>query len=818
MGSWRKRIGGRVARLALIFGFAAHAPALAQSPAEMTDAGFDINLPIRQDGRTIGVSNTRIYRDGSVALRAESLRTLLGDGLTRNAVDALIGAAGEDGLLSQAEAATQGFVLRYDPAELVVDIEVPLSARPDRSVRLGRRATGANEDQFAKPAAFSAYLNVFAGYAASEDHSEGANVLLEGAGRLGGVVFETAFTYDESETGTFDRNYARLIYDDIDNGMRYSAGDIVLPSVGFQPTASLIGISASRRELFAKLYSGSAAQTSERFTLERGSTVKVMVNGEPVQTLRLGPGTYDLANIPIGNTGLNAVELVATDDTGQSQTFRFDRFFDDRMLGVGVWDFGVAIGTPTSIGSFQKPETNSGIAGSAFFLAGVAPNLTVGANIGGDERLQVAGVEGVMTTQIGAFGGDAGYSHSDVGEGFGFELDYQAYLPESLKRRDAVLNLSLRSYSETFLSTEVGQRQSTAAEISARYSQRIGEAIFGSMGAYHAWSRGPSPNRWGAYLGVSQSFANNLTWSATANYETDASGRSDLHALLSLSVRWDRNLSSRATHNTRDNRSTATTAYVSPQLGVGAWSAEVGVERSDATATALTAGAAYQANRFEVRAQSLQGLETTSGERASRAQILMGTSFALADGMFGIGRPIRDAFALVDTHETLRGHDAYVDRQRNGESFQSRKDALGPALVSSLGSYTTRRLTYDVADLPPGYNLGAGLFIVDPPYRSGYALFIGSAYTVTGLGRLVDDAGAPVTYALGRIEAIGDPEFSSAEFFTNATGRFGIQGLKPGERYRVILPGKNMVIELKVPAEADGMVNWNDLKVVEGEQ
>jgi outer membrane usher protein len=312
-------------------------------------------------------------------------------------------------------------------------------------VRLGRRAVGANEDQFAKPAAFSAYLNVFAGYAVNEDESEGANILLEGASRLGGLVLETAFTYDESESGTFDRNYARLVYDDIDHGMRYSAGDIVLPSVGFQPTASLLGVSLSRRELFSKLYSGSAAQTSERFTIERNSTVNVMVNGAPVQSLRLGPGTYDLANIPIGNVGLNAVELVATDDTGASQTFRFERFFDDRMLGVGVWDFGVAVGKPTSVGAFQKPETESGIAGSAFFLAGIAPNLTLGANVGGDERLQVAGIEGVMTTPIGAFGADAGYSHSDVGEGFGLELDYRAYLPESLKRRDAALDVSLRS-------------------------------------------------------------------------------------------------------------------------------------------------------------------------------------------------------------------------------------------------------------------------------------------------------------------------------------------------------------------------------------
>lgn len=805
-----------IARIALLFGLSSClSPAWGQEPSTVADAGIDINLPIRHDGRTAGVAAVRIYSDNSIALRAESLRTLLGETLTREAIDGLTAAANGSGLLTQEAALNQGFSIRFDPAQLIVDIESPLSARPTLSLQLGRRGLGLDQSQLERPATFSTYLNVYAGYAASENRAGSANVLLESATRLGEVVLETAFTYEGSESDRLERNYVRLVYDDLDQGIRYSAGDILLPSVGFQPAMSMVGVSASRRELFSQLYQGSAAQTSERFVLERAANVEVVVNGAKLQTLRLGPGTYDLSNIPIGATGLNAVELLATDDTGGVQSFRFDRFFDDRLLGVGVIDFGVAAGVPSSVGSFQKPDTKSGVAASAFVLAGVTPALTLGANIGGDETMQVAGLEGIGTTPFGAFAGDIGYSHSRFGEGFGLELDYRAYLPDALKRQEAALDVSVRAYSSDFLLDEPNRRQSTIAEVSARYSQRIATNLYGSVGGYHVTGRGSSPDRTGVHVGLSQTLGAGLNWSTNINYDTDSTGRSDLQAMFTVGVRWNRNTSSRAAHNTRDQRTSVTTNYNSPTVGVGAWSAEIGVERSESSPTALTTAGSYQANRFEVRGQILQGVEALNGERASRAQLLVGSAFAFADGQFAFGRPIRDAFAIVDTHRTLGARDAYIDEQRHSRDYQARKDALGPALVPSLNSHSVRRIGYDVEDLPPGYNLGTGLFIVEPPYRGGYALTIGSDYTVTGMGRIVDSTGYPVSYAVGRIEAIDDPRFEATEFFTNASGRFGIQGLKPNGTYRLHFPSRNTSVQLSVPENAEGMADWKEVKIQE---
>src|SRR3546814_6965583 len=57
------------------------------------------------------------------------------------------------------------------------------------------------------------------------------------------------------------------------------------------------------------------------------STVEVLVNGAPYQTLDLQPGTYSLDDLPI-QIGSNDVQLVVRDAAGREQVTRFDYFFD----------------------------------------------------------------------------------------------------------------------------------------------------------------------------------------------------------------------------------------------------------------------------------------------------------------------------------------------------------------------------------------------------------------------------------------------------------------------------------------------------------
>ncbi len=85
-----------------------------------------------------------------------------------------------------------------------------------------------------------------------------------------------------------------------------------------------------------------------------------------------------------------------------------------------------------------------------------------------------------------------------------------------------------------------------------------------------------------------------------------------------------------------------------------------------------------------------------------------------------------------------------------------------------------------MADLPPGYDLGDGVFDLQPKLKSGYALKVGSDYTVTALGKLEDGQGAPLALVTG-VAAEKGGSAKKVEIFTNREGRFSAQGLAPGE-------------------------------------
>jgi outer membrane usher protein len=198
-----------------------------------------------------------------------------------------------------------------------------------------------------------------------------------------------------------------------------------------------------------------------------------------------------------------------------------------------------------------------------------------------------------------------------------------------------------------------------------------------------------------------------------------------------------------------------------------------------------------------------------------RTTLTAGTAVAFADGAFAVGRPIGNGFAIVEPHTSLDGSTITIGAQsRNGAA----SDFLGPALVSDLSPYSAAHLPIDVADLPVGYDLGAGAFDVFAHYKTGYRLTVGSDYTVSAIGTLVDEEGEPIALLTGDAWEEGQPEGRHVEIFTNRAGRFGAQGLKPG-RWLVDMatdPKTRFVIE--VPEGTNGMLRLGTLEPAKREQ
>jgi outer membrane usher protein len=96
-----------------------------------------------------------------------------------------------------------------------------------------------------------------------------------------------------------------------------------------------------------------------------------------------------------------------------------------------------------------------------------------------------------------------------------------------------------------------------------------------------------------------------------------------------------------------------------------------------------------------------------------------------------------------------------------------------------LPAYLPSTVPIDVPDLPTGYSLGTAAFDTYAPYRGGYAVEVGSAYSVYASGKLLLANGAPLALMTGVAYPADRPEKQVA-LFTNAAGKFGADGLAPG--------------------------------------
>jgi len=111
----------------------------------------------------------------------------------------------------------------------------------------------------------------------------------------------------------------------------------------------------------------------------------------------------------------------------------------------------------------------------------------------------------------------------------------------------------------------------------------------------------------------------------------------------------------------------------------------------------------------------------------------------------------------------------------------------------------------DADDLPVGYSLGAAAFDTYAPFKAGYALEVGSNYSVSAYGTLTFADNTPVSLLTGVARFADHPEKTVA-IFTNATGRFGADGLAPGRwTIEMATDGSPTIFNLIIPPGTDGL-------------
>lgn len=769
-----------------------------------------LTAPVMDGQAYLGDATITIESNARISFSAQRLLALLEPRVAPGLMTRLRARLAERSQLDRADLQAIGIIVRYDAQALQVSLEIAAPSRASRSVDLGGDKRG--PVTYVAPADLSGYLNVRGSLdwvQQGPDRGLAAPVtFLDAAVRAHNIVLESEANWQAGAIGPdFQRRGTRLVYDDRHNLVRWMAGDLQTLARGFQSAPEIAGLSISRSYSLLDPQTIIRPRGSRSFQLERRSIVEVRVNNQLVRRLELDPGTFDLQDFPF-TQGANDVRLTITDDVGRTQSFNFDIFLDQAQLASGLSEFGLYAGTLAPLGR-MGPVYSDDLAFSGFYRRGLTDRLTLGANAQADSQGWMGGLETLLATSVGSFGGFASLSHVDgLGSGWASILTFQRTITRGSDRADA-LSLSVETRSRNFAPIGTPFPSNPYSSIvSASYNSTISDAVYAGIDARYSRGRDEEPDVRSLRLTGGWRVTPAINFTADLNYER--SGRSDrVGAFLSLTYRLDRRSSLRTDYDSRNDRSRLTYQTYNGS-GTGSYNFNADVERSDIGA-GVTANGTYYANRAELGFSHFGTFQRDlGGSTGQRTSLRFGTSLAFADGSFSIGRPIQDSFALVRAHPSLKGTDILVDA--NGDFSTANTGALGTAVQPSLSSYSERNLLVTAPEAPLAVNLGEGSFRLLPPYRGGYRLTVGSDYMVSIVGRLLDASGNPITLISGSAAEEAHPEREPLALFTNSAGRFGVTGLAPGRWTITLADADQTRFDILIPKEAEAAVAVGDLR------
>ena len=743
--------------------------------------------------------------------------------------------------LSVATLRERGITMRYDPLNLDLEVFPSVDQRPTSTINFKQNAEE-DSSTLEQPAYVSAYLNMHlaASYMGQSAYGgtgvEAPTIDFDGAVRVGPYVLEGEGTLYNPGSQWFSPGYfqdyvfyrrgTRLVYDLPDEAIRVRVGDVSPAYTGFQTAPDLLGISAD--VAYAQLQPQKSIRPTgaHSFRIERPSNVDILVDNVLMKHIRLGPGNYNLTDLPL-NPGANNVKLVIEDDFGQRQTLEFTGFSGQELLAPGIsewsvnagitsYDMGViepglsqVISSPINTTLVNKNSTSSFYAQrqyffdqpavTGFYRTGILDWVTATSDFQSDTQVVMAGagiaartIDGLFTAKLAAsdiYSGGAGFALQlgydyDKLKWFGYNSsfriigEYRTHDFETLGTYAAPLNYS--------------------AYAAASYSQHLPWSLTGGLSlsyyfADHTIASDPG-NRWQADATISMPLSDTVSSSISLGYGEDRTGSTNaccgssqngFQTFLRLTWTPDAHATASASYDSRSQTAQTNFTQSSEQTGVGAWSATATAETQADRQSDISASGSYSANRADFYFSHGSGfggvgygglLRPYSTQELTSAGIA--TSLVYADGAWGIGRRVTSGFALITPHESLQGSPVVIG---TAELRVAETDWLGPAVVSSATPYRQSRLNYDAPGAPAGYDLGSAAFDMKAPYKAGYNLRAGSAYTVTATGTLLDTEGQPLPLLAGEAHEANKENGRKVELFTNRTGSFGAQGLAPGK-------------------------------------
>ncbi len=777
-----------------------------------------INVPFYINDQKQGETLVLLASGGPREFQAFAVLKVTAEILRAEIQSQLEAAVDSSGNLSIDTLRQTGISVVFDQHKLELYFQIPAELRQTTASDLSSSGLPAAASHALRPSHVSGYINlrgsesfVWAGNDSIQLGRQPLQIALDGAINIENWVLEGSATFAEQSQPVLTRGDFRVVRDDPAHALRYVMGELSPPINGFYQTSSpILGVSVERNYSLQP-YRSTRPVGQYSFFLERPSKVEVYVNGSRVQTLQLPAGSQDIRNLPL-STGVNAIQLVITDDLGQVQRLDFSPTVAGSLLAKGLEQFSYSFGFPlesldgSRVYHWDQPTL------SLSYRRGMTNNFVLGGYLQANLNQQVAGVQAALATKIGDWGWDAAVSHSsELGTDVAARLQYDYRAPgENPANRSFHVAAEYRGANfATFGSYEPSDY---ILDLSAYYSQTILDGINFNVGANYQFGR-DRPNTYNITMGLSQSFDNGMSTSFNVSHSQNQDGQTEDRAFVSLywlfpKQRQSVSLSSEVSNT--DEASSHLSWSISPERNLQSVSGSVDLGLNPDSYD-LSARLSHTNYRFTLDVtQNFSFPRSDDSVFSSSTQLNFGTALVFADGHFAWSRPITNSFAIITPRANLRSFKLGINPDDDG-FYQAMADQFGPAVIPDLQPYYLSTLQVAVPNLPVGYDAGPSQYTLLPSYRSGTLIEVGTEATVFLRGTLMDSSGNPIPLQAGEVVSLSDSDWPSVTLFTNRAGRFALSGFKPG-RYE-LRRGSQSIYQFEIPEGQSGMYDLGEVKV-----
>jgi len=702
---------------------------------------------------------------------------------------------------------------RYDSSQLELHLDIPADLRKTEVISFRASNSTLSSDDLIKPSNFSAYMNIYSDlqYVWKGDSAgrQPTNMVFDGALNYSDWVLEGEAFYREDNHKPFQRGNVTLVKDLVSHSVRVAAMDVALPGVDFQSTVAAGGLVISKNfQLRPDLITYPSSQ--KQFLLEHTSTVEIIVNSQLYRTFHLPAGSYDLRDFPVAR-GVNDIIIRIKDDFGRERELSFPFISETQLLAENLHEYAYGFGFPSTISEGTYDTRHLFFSG--FHRMGLHDNITAGLNLQGNKTQQLVGSEVSFASRLGIFSLRGALSRgNDQGYGFANSLNYSYQAPINSSHRERIWDFSAIYKTQAF--TTPNQAIGSTAlglDVTGEVSQPLGSDMFVSVrGNYqHSYTGDKDANN------ISVLFRKNVSrqfsWDIALTRADDFSSRADYQ--ISANIRFSFGDNRHSVQSSYDSKDQSKRLSWDRRSDKNYGGFDIGVDAiNKRNETILTGNLQHRNNRIEASMRhDMDWPRDESQSQTMRTSLSVASALAYADGYFGISRPIRDSFAIVVPHSSIRDQNIGVNPTTN--SYQAESGLLGPAVIPDLISYQARTLTIDVPELPLGYNLDNDLPSLLPTLRSGTVIPLGGDANVLLVGVLNIHEGKAAHLETGKLISLDDPDQGTHSFFTNRKGKFYIDKLKPGTYQLHLFAYPKSILTIEIPTDVAGIYDIGNIGI-----